>query len=100
MLAYENGRGYEAYFLGFSTRTDICYICYTTSGWVREKDPSRLLHYEGGGARTLSTDIVCPMYARVWNIVEIANDPTELRPVILCECVCTNPIMFLPLLFL
>nr|QSM07479.1 beta-galactosidase 13 [Ipomoea batatas]GMD71911.1 beta-galactosidase isoform X1 [Ipomoea batatas] len=55
------------------------------AGWIREKDPSRVLHYEGGGARTLSTDIVCPMYARVWNIVEIANDPTELRPVILCE---------------
>lgn len=55
------------------------------AGWVREKDPSRLVHYEGGGSRTSSTDIVCPMYARVSNIVEIANDPTEYRPVILCE---------------
>ncbi|VFQ61399.1 unnamed protein product [Cuscuta campestris] len=55
------------------------------AGWVREKDPSRLVHYEGGGSRTSSTDIVCPMYARVSNIVEIAIDPTEYRPVILCE---------------
>ncbi|CAH9085204.1 unnamed protein product, partial [Cuscuta epithymum] len=55
------------------------------AGWVREKDPSRLVHYEGGGSRTSSTDIVCPMYARVSSIVQIANDPTELRPVILCE---------------
>ncbi|XP_077218158.1 glycoside hydrolase family 2 protein [Tasmannia lanceolata] len=55
------------------------------SGWIRGKDPSRLLHYEGGGARTSSTDVVCPMYMRVWDIVKIANDPTETRPLILCE---------------
>ncbi|KAL0397637.1 UNVERIFIED_CONTAM: Beta-galactosidase, partial [Sesamum calycinum] len=33
------------------------------AGWVREKDSTRFLHYEGGGARTSSTDIVCPMYS-------------------------------------
>ncbi|XAR63530.1 Beta-galactosidase [Bertholletia excelsa] len=55
------------------------------AGWVRAKDPSRLLHYEGGGARTPSTDIVCPMYMRVWDIVKIAKDPNESRPLILCE---------------
>ncbi|KAJ0977500.1 hypothetical protein J5N97_012974 [Dioscorea zingiberensis] len=54
-------------------------------GWIRGKDPSRLLHYEGGGSRTSSTDIVCPMYMRVWDIVKIANDPSETRPLILCE---------------
>lgn len=54
-------------------------------GWVREKDPSRFLHYEGGGSRTTSTDIVCPMYMRVWDIVKIAKDPNEIRPLILCE---------------
>ncbi|GMP41182.1 hypothetical protein CsSME_00011374 [Camellia sinensis var. sinensis] len=55
------------------------------AGWVRGKDPSRLVHYEGGGSRTPSTDIVCPMYMRVWDIVKIAMDPTETRPLILCE---------------
>lgn len=55
------------------------------AGWVRGKDPSRVLHYEGGGSRTSSTDIVCPMYMRVWDIVKIANDPEETRPLILCE---------------
>lgn len=55
------------------------------AGWIRGKDPSRLLHYEGGGSRTPSTDIVCPMYMRVWDIVTIAKDPTETRPLILCE---------------
>ncbi|XP_050381024.1 uncharacterized protein LOC126798186 isoform X2 [Argentina anserina] len=55
------------------------------AGWVRGKDSSRLLHYEGGGSRTPSTDIVCPMYMRVWDIVKIAKDPNETRPLILCE---------------
>ncbi|KAI3445135.1 hypothetical protein Pfo_001800 [Paulownia fortunei] len=55
------------------------------AGWVRGKDSTRFLHYEGGGARTSSTDIVCPMYMRVWDIVKIAEDPAELRPLILCE---------------
>lgn len=55
------------------------------AGWVRGKDSTRLLHYEGGGSRTSSTDIVCPMYMRVWDIVKIAQDPSEQRPLILCE---------------
>ncbi|XP_022867807.1 uncharacterized protein LOC111387485 [Olea europaea var. sylvestris] len=55
------------------------------SGWIRGKDSSRFLHYEGGGSRTSSTDIVCPMYMRVWDIVKIAEDPAEIRPLILCE---------------
>ncbi|XP_010276620.1 PREDICTED: uncharacterized protein LOC104611315 [Nelumbo nucifera] len=55
------------------------------AGWIRTKDPLRVIHYEGGGSRTSSTDIVCPMYMRVWDIVKIANDPNETRPLILCE---------------
>ncbi|KAF8642100.1 hypothetical protein HU200_067357 [Digitaria exilis] len=55
------------------------------SGWIRERDRTRLLHYEGGGSRTSSTDIVCPMYMRVWDIIKIAKDPSETRPLILCE---------------
>ncbi|MCO5613035.1 hypothetical protein L7F22_067309 [Adiantum nelumboides] len=55
------------------------------SGWIRCRDPTRLVHYEGGGSRTVSTDIVCPMYMRVWDILKIAKDETEIRPLILCE---------------
>ncbi|KAL8529235.1 hypothetical protein ACS0TY_006603 [Phlomoides rotata] len=55
------------------------------AGWVRGKDSTRVIHYEGGGAKTASTDIVCPMYMRVWDMVKIAQDPAELRPLILCE---------------
>ncbi|KAJ8774000.1 hypothetical protein K2173_009431 [Erythroxylum novogranatense] len=57
----------------------------SAAGWIRGKDTSRLLHYEGGGSRTPSTDIVCPMYMRVWDMVKIAKDPSEPRPLILCE---------------
>lgn len=55
------------------------------AGWIRGKDPSRVVHYEGGQSRTPSTDIICPMYMRIWDCVEIAKDPNETRPLILCE---------------
>ncbi|GBG81345.1 hypothetical protein CBR_g32018 [Chara braunii] len=55
------------------------------AGWIRGRDRTRILHYEGGGSRTSTTDVVCPMYARVPDIVAIANDPHEWRPLILCE---------------
>lgn len=64
--------------------------------WLKCTDPSRPIQYEGGGANTEVTDIVCPMYARV---DEDIDDPTgykygikkwlnlvgETRPLILCE---------------
>ena len=60
-------------------------MMFSYLGWIRGKDPSRLLHYEGGGSRTSSTDIICPMYMRVWDILKIAKDQSENRPLILCE---------------
>ncbi len=33
--------------------------------WAKDRDPSRPVQYEGGGADTTATDIICPMYARV-----------------------------------
>jgi beta-galactosidase len=60
------------------------------AGWVRRRDPSRPLHYEGAvrpdwsGGRH-ATDVVCPMYAGVEEIdswAETSNDP---RPLVLCE---------------
>ncbi|KAK7283944.1 hypothetical protein RIF29_13694 [Crotalaria pallida] len=58
---------------------------FALAGWIRGRDSSRVIHYEGGGSRTPCTDIVCPMYMRVWDMVKIANDPEETRPLILCE---------------
>lgn len=54
------------------------------------------MQYEGGGANTAATDIVCPMYARVdedqpfpavpkWSIKKWVGMPGEQRPLILCE---------------
>ncbi|MGR5555292.1 beta-galactosidase [Vibrio fortis] len=69
--------------------------------WVKQSDPTRPVQYEGGGADTAATDILCPMYARVdWDLPVVAHQPevtprvgirkaialpNELRPLILCE---------------
>ena len=64
--------------------------------WLKRQDPSRPVQYEGGGANTAATDIVCPMYARVdedqafpavpkWNLKKWIGLPGETRPLILCE---------------
>ncbi|USD66634.1 beta-galactosidase [Vibrio sp. SCSIO 43136] len=64
--------------------------------WAKQYDPSRPVQYEGGGANTSATDIICPMYARVdatvedeavpkWPIKKWVSLPNEQRPLILCE---------------
>jgi beta-galactosidase len=64
--------------------------------WSKSFDPSRPVQYEGGGANTTATDIICPMYARVdsdiedeavpkYSIKKWLSLPSETRPVILCE---------------
>jgi beta-galactosidase len=64
--------------------------------WVKSVDPSRPVQYEGGGANTAATDILCPMYARVdedqpfpavpkWSLDKWLGLPGEQRPLILCE---------------
>lgn len=56
------------------------------AAWVRHRDPTRPLHYEGGGSATHATDVICPMYARIADIIKMAKrDPEDPRPVILCE---------------
>ncbi|TKI06716.1 beta-galactosidase [Martelella alba] len=64
--------------------------------WVKSRDPGRPVQYEGGGANTAATDILCPMYARVdsdlaipavpkWGLKKWIGLPDEQRPLILCE---------------
>ena len=64
--------------------------------WLKSEDPSRPVQYEGGGANSAATDIICPMYARVdqdqpfpavpkWSIKKWLSMPGEQRPLILCE---------------
>ncbi|KUE78536.1 beta-D-galactosidase [Aeromonas schubertii] len=64
--------------------------------WIKRRDPSRPIQYEGGGANTAATDILCPMYARTdedqpfpavpkWSLKKWIGLPGESRPLILCE---------------
>ena len=65
------------------------------ASWIRGYDSSRLVHYEGAitGAANWSkhariTDLICPMYGTVPQIIEWAKDrsaPDQTRPLILCE---------------
>jgi hypothetical protein len=83
---------------GFSFFYSFASNCKILLGWIRGRDSTRLIHYEGGGSRTSSTDIVCPMYMRIWDIVKISNDPSEARPLILCEysyCALTHQLYFI-----
>ncbi|MDO6764702.1 beta-galactosidase [Agarivorans sp. 1_MG-2023] len=75
---------------GYGSNHDAMY------GWLKHADASRPIQYEGGGADTPATDILCPMYARVdWDtsgegipkraITAHIGDPNERRPLILCE---------------
>lgn len=62
---------------------------------IRALDPSRLVQYEGPlmhdlFAEARATDIICPMYRSVEEIIEWAertgtSESTETRPLILCE---------------
>lgn len=64
--------------------------------WLKKTDPDRPILYEGGGAASSATDIICPMYSRVeqdqyltgtvkWSIKKWIGLPGETRPLILCE---------------
>ncbi|CAK7193232.1 Beta-galactosidase [Commensalibacter sp. Nvir] len=64
--------------------------------WVKKNDPTRPVQYEGGGADSAVTDIICPMYARIDQdqnfpvvpkraIKKWISMPSETRPLILCE---------------
>ena len=65
------------------------------AGWIRGRDPSRPLHYEGAISINQSgktwddgapaTDIVCPMYPSIESIVTWAKQKKGERPLIMCE---------------
>jgi beta-galactosidase len=61
------------------------------AAWVRSVDPTRPLHYEGPLMHDLYaeapvTDVVCPMYAPIDDIVAWARSGRDTRrPLILCE---------------
>jgi beta-galactosidase len=65
------------------------------AGWMRGADGSRPIHYEGAINKThtdhgwyggyLATDLVCPMYPPVADIIAYAEDRRGDRPLIMCE---------------
>lgn len=54
-----------------------------TSAWIKQRDPSRPVHYEQAGQRP-ATDIVAPMYASIRRLIRYARREQN-RPLILCE---------------
>jgi beta-galactosidase len=65
------------------------------AGWIRQYDPSRVLHYEGAISRWQShlgwdhghavTDIINPMYPAVQDLIDWVEAEKDPRPLILCE---------------
>jgi len=64
------------------------------AGWMRGLDPTRPIHYEGAISENiardwfgghLATDLVCPMYPTIDQIVAYAQDSRADRPLIMCE---------------
>ncbi len=64
-------------------------------GWIREYDPSRPIHNEPAiceqnvrdmwNENTHGTDVVCPMYPAVSDIIRHARESEDTRPLIMCE---------------
>ena len=58
------------------------------AGWIRESDPTRPIHYEGAATEPRDpgwVDVVSRMYTRIPRLAEMAGDPNETRPIVLCE---------------
>jgi beta-galactosidase len=68
------------------------------AGWIRRRDPSRTLHYEGAihgewrqsapfyeRKNESATDFICPMYPHVDIIKQWAKETSDHRPYIMCE---------------
>ncbi len=60
------------------------------AGWLRDYDPTRPLHYEGAirydwtGDQDVS-DLTCPMYPPISDIVDHARSGLQRHPLIMCE---------------
>lgn len=60
------------------------------AGWLRRYDPTRPLQYEGAAKidwadTSLASDIACPMYANLPEVVEHALSGRQTKPLIWCE---------------
>ncbi len=62
------------------------------AAWIRQRDPSRVIHYEGAisfdwSGGKAATDLICPMYPQIDKLVAWARDrkSPDQRPLIMCE---------------
>jgi beta-galactosidase len=63
------------------------------AGFFRGYDPDRIVHYEGAISQGpqnwkrghITTDLCCPMYPQISDIIAYAEDETNDRPFIMCE---------------
>ncbi len=55
------------------------------ANWIRAYDPTRFIHAESGHPGPEVSDVVSVMYPRLDRMLQILADPTEKRPVIMCE---------------
>ncbi len=58
------------------------------SAWIKEYDPTRPIHYEGAAGDPVDypyVDMISRMYARIPEIIRLATDPIDDRPMVLCE---------------
>lgn len=64
----------------------------SAAGWIHGYDPTRLIHYEGAlrrrkpdGKVAVCLDMISTMYPSLEFLQQLATEPGEERPVIMCE---------------
>ncbi len=55
------------------------------ANWIRVCDPTRPVQYESGNPAPHTSDIMVPMYPRLDWVAKVMEDPSEKRPMIMCE---------------
>jgi len=58
------------------------------AAWIKDYDPTRPIHYEGAAGDPVDypyVDMISRMYARIPEIIRLATDPIDDRPMVLCE---------------
>ncbi|MBN1844794.1 MAG: DUF4981 domain-containing protein [Sedimentisphaerales bacterium] len=57
-------------------------------GWIKERDPTRLIHYEGAQSQPADpfyVDMRSRMYPSIEQIIQLARNDQDPRPVVMCE---------------
>jgi len=59
-------------------------VFYDAYKWMKGRDNTRPVQFEQAGENE-DTDIVCPMYPQIKDMIKYADDKTKARPYIMCE---------------